>query len=291
MTTEVQPDAFLAEIVNPGQKVTQLTLTATVDRARLSRAMRPDQLPRPMSVAIEATPGFSRHVVPLDDMRDILGSGLPFNLLITPADGDDAHLIFRRLDLGTLAKSVGPSMDPSAKPAPAKAAKLVVFDLDNTLWEGVLLEGDVRLRDGIHDLFRTLDERGVLISIASKNARDDAMSKLEALGLAEYVLHESIGGAQIRRHPKDRRRHRHWLDTVIFVDTTLERAEVGAVEGVEVLPETAISTLADHPRLQGAVTPESRTGVKCTGRRLFAIRPPRRTETTTSPFYGVRDRT
>ncbi|WP_293377865.1 HAD-IIIC family phosphatase [Phenylobacterium sp. SCN 70-31] len=262
LTTEVQPDAFLAEIVNPGQKVTQLTLTATVDRARLSRAMRPDQLPRPMSVAIEATPGFSRHVVPLDDMRDILGSGLPFNLLITPADGDDAHLIFRRLDLVTLAKSVASSMDPSAKPAPAKAAKLVVFDLDNTLWEGVLLEGDVRLRDGIHDLFRTLDERGVLISIASKNARDDAMSKLEALGLAEYVLHESIGwGPKSEGIRKTVDAIDIGLDTVIFVDDNpFERAEVsGAVEGVEVLPETAISTLADHPRLQGAVTPESRT--------------------------------
>lgn len=255
------PDAFIAEIVNPGDQPVRLTFTAMVDKARLTRSVRSDQLPRSMSVGIEATPGFSRHEVPAAAMSDILTSGLPFNLAITPADGDDAHLIFRRLDLVAFAKSAdGPSQ--SASDTSAKPAKLVIFDLDNTLWDGVLLEGDVRLRPGIHDLFRALDERGILISVASKNANEDAMAQLEALGLAEYVLHQRIGwGPKSEGIKKIVEAIDIGMDTVLFVDDNpFERAEVeAAVAGVQVLPDTAIATLADHPRLQGAVTAESRT--------------------------------
>ncbi|HEY3694479.1 HAD-IIIC family phosphatase [Phenylobacterium sp.] len=257
------PDAFLAEIVNPGDAPVRVILTATVDKLRLNRDVRTDQLPRPMSLAIEAQPGFSRHVLPVGDMRDILMSGLPFNLALTPADGDDVHLIFRRLDLVALEKTAGApkaTAEATAKPA-AKPGKLVIFDLDNTLWDGVLLEGEVALRPGIADLFRTLDERGVLISVASKNAHDDAMAKLEALGLADYVLHQRIGwGPKSESVAQIIAAIDIGADTVLFVDDNpFERAEVeGAVAGVEVLPDTVIATLADNPRLQGAVTKESR---------------------------------
>ncbi|OKJ85773.1 HAD-IIIC family phosphatase [Streptomyces sp. CB02400] len=71
--------------------------------------------------------------------------------------------------------------------------KCVVWDLDNTVWEGVLLEdGDVKLRPGVVDVLRTLDERGILHSVASRNDHDAAMAKLEELGIAEYFLYPQI---------------------------------------------------------------------------------------------------
>src|SRR6185437_5194977 len=78
----VAPDAFLAEIFNPGMAPVRVVLTVAVDKLRLARQVRSDQLPRPMNVAIDAEPGFSRHTVAVDAMRDILSSGLPFNLAI-----------------------------------------------------------------------------------------------------------------------------------------------------------------------------------------------------------------
>jgi len=257
----VPPDAFLAEVFNPGAATARMILTATIDKARLTRQLRSDQLPRPMSVAFDVPPGFSRHTLAVDQIRDILASGLPFLLSVTPAEDDTPHLIFRRLDLVAFEKTPSASGDAGLAKAPAKAAKLVIFDLDNTLWDGILLEGEVTLRPGIAELFRTLDERGVLISVASKNANDDAMAKLEALGLADYVLHQRIGwGPKSDGVAQIIKAIDIGADTVMFIDDNpFERAEVGgAVAGVEVLPDSVIPGLAAHPRLQGAVTPESR---------------------------------
>lgn len=254
------PEAFAFDIVNPGDKPVTLILSAMVDRNRLTRDVRVDQLPRPMSKSITLAPGHSREIIPVPEMRDVLVSGLPYNLALSPEADDAAHLIFRSLDLVAL-DGVATRAAPITEPATLPAAKCVIFDLDNTLWDGILLEGEVGLRDGVLDLFKALDERGILISVASKNAREDAIARLKAFGLDEYLLHPQIGWA-----PKSEgvRRIAEAIDigrdTLIFVDDNpFERAEVAeAVPGVAVLPDSAIAALADHPRLQGAVTPESK---------------------------------
>lgn len=74
-----------------------------------------------------------------------------------------------------------------------KEIKCVVWDLDNTLWDGTLLEGDhIALKEGIEHVIKELDRRGILQSIASKNNVDDALQKLNAFGLAEYFLYPEI---------------------------------------------------------------------------------------------------
>lgn len=74
-----------------------------------------------------------------------------------------------------------------------RVIKCVIWDLDNTLWEGILSEDrKVRLRPGVPEIIRTLDERGILQSIASKNDHDSAMAVLRELGLAEYFLYPQI---------------------------------------------------------------------------------------------------
>jgi methoxymalonate biosynthesis protein len=72
--------------------------------------------------------------------------------------------------------------------------KCLVWDLDNTLWQGTLLEDpDVRLAEEIREVIVTLDSRGILQSVASKNDFDLAWARLEVLGLTEYFVHPQIG--------------------------------------------------------------------------------------------------
>ena len=75
-----------------------------------------------------------------------------------------------------------------------KKIKCLVWDLDNTLWDGVLLEdGNVRLKDGIPEILDELDRRGILLSISSKNDKQEAMEKLKELGIDEYFIYPRIG--------------------------------------------------------------------------------------------------
>lgn len=68
-----------------------------------------------------------------------------------------------------------------------------MWDLDNTIWDGILLESDdVQLKPGIKEIIETLDSRGILHSIASKNEYDLAMSKLKEFGLDDYFLYPEI---------------------------------------------------------------------------------------------------
>lgn len=71
--------------------------------------------------------------------------------------------------------------------------KCVVWDLDNTLWDGVLLEdNEVSLRAEVVEVIRALDERGILHSIASRNDFESAMDKLSEFNLDQYFLYPQI---------------------------------------------------------------------------------------------------
>lgn len=72
--------------------------------------------------------------------------------------------------------------------------KCVVWDLDNTLWQGTLLEDrQVVLKKEIPPILQGLDKRGILLSIASRNDYAQAKVQLEAFGLWDYFLYPQIG--------------------------------------------------------------------------------------------------
>lgn len=79
------------------------------------------------------------------------------------------------------------------KQADKKGVKCVVWDLDNTLWDGVLLEDDrIFLRNEVVEIIKKLDSRGILQSIASKNDAARAMAQLQEFELHEYFLYPQI---------------------------------------------------------------------------------------------------
>src|SRR5262249_6044962 len=71
--------------------------------------------------------------------------------------------------------------------------KCLVWDLDETLWTGTVLEGDaVTLREGVRDVVETLDRRGIVQSIASRGHRDSALAALHELQIIGWFLHPQI---------------------------------------------------------------------------------------------------
>ena len=115
------------------------------------------------------------------------------------------------------------------KKSKRKTIKCVIWDLDHTLWNGVLLEDkQVTLRPEALKVIQDLDRRGILHSIASKNDHDAVMEKLEQLGIAEYFLYPQINWNSKASSVREIARLINIsIDTLAFVDDQpFEREEV-----------------------------------------------------------------
>jgi len=249
------PDVFLLEVYNPTPEVVRLQLNfaqgkgeglATSDLLQLG----------PSFVRTVALPsGYSRHEIESSLFRSVVASGRPFKISMIPEADSNARLIFLSADFVRFAEK---------RAAATEAAKIkcVVWDLDNTLWRGILIEGDdVVLDPEIVRLLKHLDERGILLSIASKNDHASAWEKLEQLGISEYFVYSQISWA-----PKSTgirtiaERLNIGRDTFAFVDdNSFELDEVGrALPEVLCVNAVDISTLFSDPRFHGSTSAESR---------------------------------
>src|SRR5829696_252900 len=151
----------------------------------------------------------------------------------------------------------------AAKKKEKQSIKCVVWDLDDTVWDGILLEDrEVKLRPHVVHILETLDERGILHSIARRNDRDLALAKLQEFGLDEYFLYPQINwgskAASIARIAQDLN---IGLDAIAFVDDQpFEREEVAFVHGqVLCLDSALLDGVLDRPELNPRfVTEDSR---------------------------------
>ncbi|MFD7578109.1 HAD-IIIC family phosphatase [Kitasatospora sp. NPDC059817] len=142
-----------------------------------------------------------------------------------------------------------------AEPSRAEpTVKVLVWDLDDTLWDGTVLEGDDPAPfPAATAALRALDERGVLHAVASRSDRAVATAHLERLGLHELFTVLEIGWG-----PKSGAVRRIaeaigiGLDTVAFVDNDpVERAEVAAAHPVvRCYPAEQVAALAELPEFR-----------------------------------------
>jgi FkbH-like protein len=241
------PTSFLFECYNPASSTVRLSLTLrAADEA----------VAIPFQRLFEVTPGFHRIRVPMDEIVKVLDVQRPFNIELIPNDVEDLiTLYFGMMDfvreIATARKEIGP-------------VKCVVWDLDNTMWNGTLVEDGLdklTLKPEIASVIRTLDERGILQSIASKNDSSEAMQALRHLGIDEYFL-----CPQISWRPKSEsigaiaQQLNIGTDSLLFVDDShFELEEVRAAHPeVRVFDASRYLSLPDREECQVAITTESR---------------------------------
>ncbi len=131
--------------------------------------------------------------------------------------------------------------------------KCLAWDLDNTLWDGVLLEDEsVTVRPEALEVLRQLDSRGILHSIASRNTHEHAMAKLKELELDHFFLYPQINwGSKAHSVGEIARLINIGLDAVAFIDDQpFERDEVANTHPeVMVLDAADMTTLLDMPEM------------------------------------------
>jgi FkbH-like protein len=132
--------------------------------------------------------------------------------------------------------------------------KCVVWDLDRTLWEGILSEGDpIRLRPRTQEILDTLDRRGILHSVASKNDFQPAMKMLESLEVSHYFICPQISwNAKSAALSKIRESLNIQMDSILFIDDDpYERDEVSSEHPDIICVDAArYGDLLQDPRLQ-----------------------------------------
>ena len=151
------------------------------------------------------------------------------------------------------------------KDAPAEKVKCLVWDLDNTLWNGILIETEdnesLELKAGVLETIKKLDERGIIQSIASKNDFAPAMEQLEKLGISEYFLYPEIHWNAKSASIKNIAANLNiGVDAMAFIDDSVfEREQVhSALPEVRTYDALEVEELTELPEFDVIVTDDSR---------------------------------
>jgi FkbH-like protein len=171
------PTSFLLECYNPQTHTIPLSLTI---RSLNSNSKIPFQK------LIDLRPGFQRARIEADEIAAVLDLKAPFSIEMIPNEiPDGTTLYFGLMDF----------VQEEVQAAKEQKIKCVIWDLDNTLWEGTLIEDGgekLRLKPGVVEVIKELDRRGILNSIVSKNNPEDALRVLKDWKLDEYFLFPQI---------------------------------------------------------------------------------------------------
>lgn len=146
---------------------------------------------------------------------------------------------------------------------PARYVKCVAWDLDNTLWSGILAdvgEEGIKLNQQVVSIIKTLDKRGIVSTICSKNDCKNGLNALENLGLKEYFVFPRINWMPKSENLVSIAKEMNLgINSFAFVDDSFhERGEVSEnLPCVRVFSEREIEGLLDFECFKPPVSNES----------------------------------
>lgn len=219
--------------------------------------------------SFEIKPGWNLHKLPAEIFN--LASPEPSaKILLYPENDAQVRLVFTWLDLVEYQGQYRPEPAPShgagvgAAAGPAPKVKCVAWDLDNTLWDGILVEdteSQLSARSDALDLIKKLDERGIIQTVVSKNNFSEAWPVVERLGLKDYFVYPAINwepkSSNLRSVAKKLNLH---LDSFALIDDSpFERAEVqSALPHVRTYSDREIGSILTYPPFDVPVTESTR---------------------------------
>lgn len=258
-------EAFVMTIYVPGDIAFDATLSISDEAANATR---------PYQKRLVLEPGFHKVEVPIAEIATVIGDRTAdFISLIPNTEGTSAHKVYLGFMgfVGSGARPYEAANQSQTKAKPSKSIKIMVWDLDHTVWDGILVEDGVdnlKLKPGIAEIIKTLDSRGIVNSAASKNDLELAMVALERFGLADYIVFP-----QISWNPKSQSLKQIIADfnigenTVAFIDDQpFERSEVTSV-----LPEVRTYDAADYQSILDLKEFNPEVSSESAGRRLHYI--------------------
>ena len=224
-------------------------------------------------------PGHNAFSIPFNALN--IRDNMDVRIFLSPMQENPAkevEVVFQWLELVCL----------KSKCKPSSHVKCVIWDMDNTLYEGVLSEDGpekLKRKNDVEKLIKTFDASGIINTICSKNDFEPARNLLRQWGLWEYFVAPEINwnpkSINIRKIAK---RLNLGLDAFAFVDDNpTERLEVRTV-----LPEVRI--YSENMIALMTLFPEFSTGNSEMGKeRRLSYQAEARREDFLSEFSGQYD--
>jgi FkbH-like protein len=250
---KVDYDEFVLECFSPENQAFRLTLEYFDGRLKARQSFN-------------IRPGWNLYTVPTEVFKFV--SNPPSGkLTLFPENDAEKRLVFTWLDLVQYRE---PSNHKKTLPAqtklqvPAAKVKCVAWDLDDTLWKGILAEDSERSlvpRVEALDLVKRLDERGIIQTVVSKNNLADAWPVIERLGLQEYFLFPAINWQPKSSNLSEIAAKLNLnLDAFALIDDSpFERAEVqSALPQVRIYADDQISHLLSYSEFDIPVSETSK---------------------------------
>lgn len=242
------PESFAVEVYNPLNISIDLTVTIRPDNSKKQKL--------PFQKLLTLSPGYNLTLIKIEEILSNINLDEDFKIEITPNTVDtETTLYFGIIDF----------IQTTTNRRDHSRIKCVIWDLDNTLWEGILVEENsdnhIQLKPGIKDIIIELDNRGILQSIASKNNKLEALNKLKAFGIDEYFLKP-----QISWEPKSQsifqiaKELNIGIDTFLFIDDQpFEREEVKSMHPeIKVLDADKFNSVLKMPELNFTVSKDAK---------------------------------
>ncbi|WP_308993855.1 HAD-IIIC family phosphatase [Mariniflexile litorale] len=244
------PDGFLIEVYNPTQSKISLGLVIRNDDFKFSKI--------PFQYRMDLMPGYNKEIIPFDEISKRVKINMSYRINLIPEDQNmDTALYFGITEFVQFIKDENVIKE-------ADKIKCIVWDLDNTLWSGTLVEDGIeklKLKEGITDVLKLVEQKGIINSIASKNDHDSAVEALKHFGVEDYFVFPKISWL-----PKSKSLKEIALDlnininTFLFIDDSeFERKEIETtLPQVRVMDAIHYQKIPDLEALQIPITNESK---------------------------------
>jgi len=252
------PDVFMVEVYNPNKEVIKLSLSI--------RNPRRGEFPYQQLIEIE--PGFRRVRIPYSDIEEIIGRAEDWHVVMNPNLAEKSSqtclLYFGLIGFVGYTPRRSSVVSESFSQGEKPPVKVVVWDLDNTLWDGILVEygkEGIRLNEQAMETVRVFDERGIVNTIVSKNSPQDAADALATLGIEKYFVFPQYGWEPKPTYFRELiAQFNVSSQTFAFVDDSeFERALIQAeFPEIRVYDASEIPNILDYPEFKPPLSSESK---------------------------------
>lgn len=218
--------------------------------------------------AIKIIQGYNQTILDFENILDI--GSVDGVIRIYPENDYEAELVILSADFIKLKKSYKTDNNIEKEILikrhsgnTSEKIKCVAWDLDNTLWDGILIESDsqtLKLRNNVLETIKLLDAKGIIQVVISKNYESQADEVLKRLNIDHFFVYKMINWESKSSnllHLSDLLN----INTNTFAlidDSAFERQEVQCtIPCVRVYDENFADTIESFPEFNVPITEES----------------------------------